>query len=255
MTTQVSGEARKVLNELGLTSYETQAYLALVEKGSMAASQVSEYSNVPYSKIYESLNSLEKKGWIETKKGRPTQYYPKSPSEALQVAKLRLEEMMKGWEQVIREELLPLYERREFREKPDIWILRGEHNVLAKLEEMLMRAGRELMVAVPTFSRGLVKIGVPMLRGLRGREVKFLFMAARDAVEPDILESIAAVGKVRVRDEMFGGGVIVDGKEALLLLGEEKPTLVIWSNHVGLVKFARDYFQYLWETAKDIQDS
>jgi len=48
---------------------------------------------------------------------------------------------------------------------------------------------------------------------------------------------------------MFGGGVIVDGKEALLLLGEEKPTLVIWSDHVGLVKFAKDYFQYLWESS------
>ncbi len=51
---------------------------------------------------------------------------------------------------------------------------------------------------------------------------------------------------------MFGGGVVVDSREALLLLGEDKTTLVIWSNHIGLVKFARDYFQYLWETAKNI---
>ncbi len=32
---------------------------------------------------------------------------------------------------------------------------------------------------------------------------------------------------------MFGGGIIADGKEAMLLLGEDKPSLVIWSNHVG----------------------
>ena len=246
MTTPVSDEARKVLDELGLTSYETQTYLALIGKGVMTASQVSEYSNVPYSKIYETLNSLEKKGWIETKKGRPTRYYPKSPSEALQAAKLRLEGMMKDWEQVMMEELQPLYEQREFREKPDIWILRGQHNILAKLEEMLTRVERELMVAVPTFAGNLVKIGVPMLHRLQGRRVDFLFMAAENAVDPEILESIRAVGKVRIRDEMFGGGFIADGKEVLLLLGEKKPTLVIWSNHVGLVKFARDYFQYLW---------
>jgi hypothetical protein len=48
--------------------------------------------------------------------------------------------------------------------------------------------------------------------------------------------------------------VVVDSREALLFLGEDKPTLVIWSNHMGLVKFARDYFQYLWESAKDIQN-
>jgi hypothetical protein len=63
---------------------------------------------------------------------------------------------------------------------------------------------------------------------------------------------MADVGEIRVRDGMFGGGVIVDSREALLFLGEDKPTLVIWSNHMGLVKFARDYFQYLWETAKDM---
>jgi len=64
-----------------------------------------------------------------------------------------------------------------------------------------------------------------------------------------IIERMMDVAEVRVRDRMFGGGVIVDGKEALLLLGEEKPTLVIWSDHVGLVKFAKDYFRYLWESS------
>jgi hypothetical protein len=54
---------------------------------------------------------------------------------------------------------------------------------------------------------------------------------------------------------MFGGGVIVDSKEALLLLGEEKPTLVIWSDNMGLVKFAKDYFQYQWRTAEDIKNT
>jgi sugar-specific transcriptional regulator TrmB len=252
LTANVGEEAKKVLSDLGLTSYETQAYSALVEKGAMAASQVSEHSNVPYSKIYETLNSLEKKGWIETKTGRPTQYYPKSPSEALQAAKLHLREKMKSWEHIMKRELQPLYEQREFREKPDIWILRGEHNVLAKLKEMLVRARRELMVAIPKFTKDLAVVGVSMLHGLRDQGVEFLFMAGRDAFGPEVLERMVAIGKVRVRDGMFGGGVIVDGKEALLLLGEEKPTLVIWSNHLGLVKFARDYFQFLWETAEEI---
>jgi hypothetical protein len=66
-------------------------------------------------------------------------------------------------------------------------------------------------------------------------------------------KKIADLGEVRVREGMFGGGVIVDSREALLFLGEDKPTLVIWSNHMGLVKFARDYFQHLWESAEDVQ--
>jgi sugar-specific transcriptional regulator TrmB len=58
------------------------------------------------------------------------------------------------------------------------------------------------------------------------------------------------VAEVRVRDQMFGGGIIVDGKEAILFLGEDKPTLVIWSNHLGLVQFAKDYFQHLWNSSE-----
>lgn len=67
-----------------------------------------------------------------------------------------------------------------------------------------------------------------------------------------VLKVIAKVADVRVKEHMFGGGVVADGVEALLFLGEKKPGLVIWSNHVGLVKFAKDYFEYLWNTAKDI---
>jgi len=244
----VSEEARKTLREIGLTSYETRAYLALIESGVMTASQVSERSEVPYSKIYETLNSLQRKGWIETKKGRPTRYYPKAPSEAFQATRLRLEENMRLWNQAVIEELQPLYERREFREKPDIWILRGESSVLAKLQEMLDGARKELMVAAPGFARVFMDAGVPALNRLQSGGVDIRVMVTGGWN----VEELRGVGELRVRDGMFGGGIIVDGREALLLLGEEKPTLVIWSNHVGLVQFAKDYFQHLWRTAESL---
>jgi len=243
--------AKGILRELGLTEYETRAYLSLLEKGATTASNISEHANVPYSKIYETLNSLEKKGWIETKRGRPSRYYPKSPSEALSAVRLRLEDSVKSWEQTVLSELQPLYEKREIREKPDIWILRGEFNTIAKLQEMLSKAKSKLMIATPTLAKGLMQAAVPMLIRLRDSGVKILFMASQDVGESN-LEKMAEVAEVRVRDHMFGGGVIVDGKEALLLLGEKKPSLVIWSDHVGLVKFAEDYFQYLWSSSKGV---
>jgi len=244
----ISEEAKRVLQELGLTEYETRAYLALLERGPLAATQVSEYSNVPYSKVYETLNSLENKGWIKSEKGRPSQYYPKSPAEALTAAKLKLEDAMKGWEQAILNELQPLFDKKEIKEKPDIWILRGEFNILAKLQEMLDKTKSELMIAAPVLTKPLIKAALPMLSNLQNKKVKILLLISKDVEELGI-EGVADVAEVRTREHMFGGGVIVDGKEALLLLGEEKPSLVIWSNHIGLVKFAKDYFEYLWNTA------
>jgi sugar-specific transcriptional regulator TrmB len=156
---------------------------------------------------------------------------------------------VKSWEQTILSELQPLYEKREIREKPDIWILRGEFNTLAKLQEMLGKVKSKLMIAAPTPTKALMEPVVPMLTHLQGSGVEILLMTTRDIIKRD-LERIADVAEVRVRDQMFGGGVIVDGKEALLVLGEKKPTLVIWSDHVGLVRFAKDYFQYLWDSSR-----
>jgi len=241
-----TNEVRQVLGEVGLTDYESRAYLSLLKRGVMTAREISEYGNIPYSKVYETLNSLEKKGWVEVKRERPTRYYPKSPSEAIEAARLRLEEMVGEWKRVASSELQPLYERRELREKPDIWILRGESSTLAKLQEMLSVAKKELMVAAPDFVTKLMDAGVPMLAHLRNAGVKVSVMVTKKG---DVAK-MSSLGEVRVRDTLFGGGVIVDAREALLILGDDKPSLVIWSNHIGLVKFARDYFQYLWESVQ-----
>ncbi len=245
----ISEEARRVLREAGLTDYESRAYFSLLKRGVMIAREISEQGSIPYSKVYETLNSLEKKGWVEAERGRPSRYYPKSPTEALDAARLRLEGMVGEWMRIVLDELQPLYERRELREKPDIWILRGEFSILAKLREMLSAVKTELMVAAPDFVMGYLDVSIPILPHLGDTGVKVLVMVS----ERWDVEKIANIGEVRVRDTMFGGGVIVDAKEALLLLGEDKPSLVIWSNHTGLVKLARDYFQYLWDSAQHIQ--
>ena len=252
MPAPVSEDAKKILREVGLREYETRAYLILLERGVMTASEVSEHGGIPYSKVYETLNSLERKGWIEVERGRPSRYFPKAPSESLEAARLRLEDMVNSWKHVILGELQPLYEKRELMEKPDIWILRGEFSILAKLKEMLDAARNELMIAAPAFAKGFVDASVPVLGQVRSSGVSVKVMVAGDW---DV-EKIAKVGETRLRDNLFGGGVIVDGKEALLFLGEADTKrsysglLVIWSNHIGLVKFAREYFQLLWDTAK-----
>jgi len=252
LPTAVSEDAKKILHQVGLTEYETRAYLILLERGVMTASEVSEHGGLPYSKVYETLNSLERKGWVEVERGRPSRYFPKAPSESLEAARLRLEDMVGSWKRVILGELQPLYEKRELMEKPDIWILRGEFSILAKLKEMLDVAKNELMIAVPAFAKGFVDASVSVLGRVRSSGVRVQIMMT----EGDYLEKVAEVGEARVRDNLFGGGVIVDGKEALLFLGEADTKrsysglLVIWSNHIGLVKFAREYFQLLWDTAK-----
>ena len=49
------------LEELGLSKYEAGAYLTLIRRGSLAASEIAYYANLPRTKVYPTLKKLEKK--------------------------------------------------------------------------------------------------------------------------------------------------------------------------------------------------
>jgi sugar-specific transcriptional regulator TrmB len=244
----ISENTRVTLREMGLNAYEVDAYIVLLEGGQMTAMEISREASVPYSKIYEVLNLLKEKGWVKSSESRPFKYYPVPPVEAMASTKLRLEDKYQNWESTVAEELQPLYEKRELVERPDMLILRGEQAVLTKLEEVLTKAAKEIMIAAPGFARSILASSDLPMSGLK-KTVNVKLMVAGKAEDWLFLKKVPVVSELRVRDHMFGGGVIADGKEAMLFLGEDKPSLVIWSNHVGLVGFAREYFQFLWDSS------
>lgn len=244
----IDENTKETLRDLGLNAYEVDAYVVLLSYGLMTAMEISRGARVPYSKIYEVLNSLKEKGWIKSSETRPFKYYPVSPSEATAFTKQRLEDKYLGWEETVAEALQPLYEKRELVERPDILILHGQQAVVAKLEEVLKKSNKEVMIAAPVFARSIIASANAFLSGLK-KTVIVKLMAAGKGDDLKELKKVPGINELRVRDHMFGGGVIADGKEAMLFLGEDKPNLVIWSNHVGLVGFAREYFQFLWDSS------
>ena len=135
----INEETRSALHEMGLNAYEIDAYLVLLDVGQMTAMEISQQANVPYSKMYEVLNSLKEKGWIKSSESRPFKYYPVPPLEATRFTKLRLEDKYMGWENTVAETLQPLYEKREIVERPDMLILRGQQAVLSKIEDVFKK--------------------------------------------------------------------------------------------------------------------
>ena len=73
-------------------------------------------------------------------------------------------------------------------------------------------------------------------------------------VKDTLVRRLTNYGKVRVREQMFGGGIISDMKEVILALGEEDQSnaIGIWSTHAALARFAKNYFDYLWDEAEPI---
>lgn len=250
----ISEKTKQVLREVGLNTYEIDVYAAVLDSGQLTAMEISEKSKVPYSKIYEVLKTLKDKGWIKTIETRPAKYYPASPVEALAATEAKIEDKIANWKQTVTSELQPLFEKREIIERPDILILHGVQSVTSKLEETLKRATKEIMIAAPEFAKKMLSSAPLSLDVLKKTNAEIKIMVTGKAEEWKSLKRLTGFVELRVRNDMFGGGIIVDGKEAMLFLGEEKPSLVIWSNHAGLVRFAREYFQFLWDSSKKVVD-
>jgi sugar-specific transcriptional regulator TrmB len=248
----VSDRTWKALKDLGLTQYEIKAYVALLATGPIHANIISKEAEVPYSKIYEVLGNLEKKGWIETDHDRPARYFPKSPSMALDTVKTKVESEIRRNENQVISELQPLFEDKESREKPSIWIVHGDFNILTRIRQTLLNCEKELLLVIPNILGEVVDLLTPSLSTLKNRSVKLTILTIH-ALDTKVLNRLAYLSELRVRDQMFGGGVISDAREVILLLGDDEKSsssIAICSEHPGLAKLAKSYFTYLWDESK-----
>jgi HTH-type transcriptional regulator, sugar sensing transcriptional regulator len=80
------------LKDFGLNSYESKLWIALLSRGVSTAGELSDISNVPRSRAYDVLESLEKKGFIIVKVGKPIKYLAVTPNEVVERVKQKVME-------------------------------------------------------------------------------------------------------------------------------------------------------------------
>lgn len=70
------------LEEFGLSKYEAQAYVTLITKGTISASELAYYSDLPRTKVYPTLLKLEKKKIAIISKSKPIMCTAIAPEDA-----------------------------------------------------------------------------------------------------------------------------------------------------------------------------
>lgn len=73
----------EVLEDAGLSPYQAEAYVTVLELGSASATNIAEVSDVPDPRIYDVLRDLEKLGYIETYEQDSLHARAYSPKEVL----------------------------------------------------------------------------------------------------------------------------------------------------------------------------
>jgi sugar-specific transcriptional regulator TrmB len=244
---EISDKAKKSMESLGLTNYEIRVYTTLLFSGSTTAAEISKKSGVPYSKIYDVLNSLYERGWTYSDNLRPQNFFPKSPSTAVEAMMIEMENSIRSYKNILINELMPIYEKTGLKEKPDIWVVSGLYNIAAKVTEIIQSTKEELLIAIPKIPEKVIKTIQPFLRELFEKGVKIIILASEETSE-EIIKSMSRVAEIG------------DSKQVLILLAENKNNInnydiiAIWAEHIGLASFAKDYFKYLWEDGKRIRE-
>lgn len=236
-------EILKVLRDCGLTETESKVYLALL-RGGGDAKEISRRSGVPYTKVHTVLSSLIKKGLITMAGGRPATYSAKGVSDGIGEYRAFLK---KNLEEVTEKAEKMLMALQIEPEKSDIWIIRKNDDILRRSYQMLEGSKKEVKIALPITPKWLVERLLPAFMRLRGEGVE-ISMLVTSSTALEGIQALSRFSTVRMRDRMFGGGLIVDGREAMLFIGKSEGSMdtAIWANHMGLIQLANAYFDFLW---------
>src|SRR5438034_11817896 len=112
------------------------------------------------------------------------------------------------------------------------------------------------MLALAQNAQDIAKLAKPMLKSLNEKGIKIKVLAPEET-SPETVRALSRIADVRLKNNMFGGGVIGDSSQVIILLNEGRSDsqnfepIGIWADHIGLAGFAEDYFQYLWADASN----
>lgn len=258
----------KLRRFFSLNLYEVKIWAALLSRGVSTAGELSDIANVPRSRSYDVLESLEKKGFVVMKLGKPIKYIAVPPAEVVERVKknmkIEADEKVKRLEELknteILQELTTLHTQGvELVEPTDLsGSLRGRHNLYNHLELMVRNA--ENSVTIMTTSGGLLRKieGMkPVFEKLKKRGVKIRIAAPLMKETHEAVREMKGIAEIRHTDSN-GRFAIIDGKEMVFMVMDDKevhPTydIGIWVSTPFFASAVETLFESAWKGMKPIK--
>ncbi len=248
-----------------LNLYEVKIWTGLLSRKLATAGELSDLSVVPRSRTYDVLESLEKKGFVMVKLGKPIKYISIAPKEVIERVKKKVTEKsndtLKKLESLKTSELLKdlenLHEQGiQLVEPNDLsGALKGRYNLYNHLECMVKNAESEVLLM--TTATGFLR-KVEALRGVfeelkvRGVKVKIATPKTEKAMKlKDELEK-AKLAEVRFTDEIEARFCIIDGEEVMFMTLNDQEIypaydLGVWVNTPFFAKAFQQLFDVAWK--------
>lgn len=255
----------KLRRYFNLNLYEVKIWTALLSRGVSTAGELSDIANVPRSRSYDILESLEKKGFVVMKIGKPIKYIAVAPKEIVERVKknVRIEsdEKIKRLEELkstdVVDELNNLHTQGiELVEPADLsGSLKGRHNLYNHMELIIKNA--EDTVTIMTTTQGLLRKieGLkPVFEQVKKRGVKIRIAAPVNKEAIPAIKDLGSVAEIKYTDSR-ARFVIVDKKEILFMINDDSdvhPTydVGIWVNTPFFAAALEELFELAWKEMK-----
>ncbi len=195
---------RRYLKELGLTQYETDAYMVLLEKGLLTATECSAASGVPRPRCYDVLRSLMEKGLVRMEPGRPVKYSAIPPDIGLinlfKGYKENVERDLEAKERSMKfllDQLSQVYTGEEYGNIEEyVWVSKEDLNPLSHLE--ILRDVKSKFYLITPYSESI------------DSEMEFynaLLDALKRGVEIKLIQPISGIVNFQAYDYLIAHGM------------------------------------------------
>ncbi|HYD03088.1 MAG TPA: TrmB family transcriptional regulator [Alphaproteobacteria bacterium] len=261
----VQQELLKKIKDFGLNSYEAKIWTALLSRGVSSAGELSDISNVPRSRTYDVLESLEKKGFVIMKLGKPIKYMAIPPTEVIDVIKKKIRDESVRQEATmdelkrsdVLEQLTTLHTNGIDMIEPTelVGMIKNRENIYEYMENMIKKA--EKSVYLMTSSEGIVRKMEKLEKSIKkaadkGVSVKVIVPTAKDVERLDkefknILEAKSSDVKSRF--------ILVDDTKLLFFITNDKDVhpsydVAVWVETSFFAESMKGFFENAWKMKK-----
>ncbi len=255
----------KLRRAFSLNLYEVKLWTALLSRGVSTAGELSDIADVPRSRTYDVLESLERKGFVIVKPEKPIRYMAIAPEEVLDRVKRRLlertEERSTRLDELqssdILKELALLYKQGIEPMQPTDFsgALKGRHNLYDHLALLTKEA--EKSISMVTTEEGIIrKIRAlkPLLEKAKSRGVKIKIIAPVTDKTKETISKLNGVAEIKNVKNINARFCIVDGKQIMFMLMDDKDVhpsydLGLWANTPYFASAMQGMFNQLWKGA------
>lgn len=259
----------KLRRYFDLNLYEVKIWTALLSKGDATAGELSDIANVPRSRSYDVLETLEKKGFVVQKIGKPIKYVAVSPSEVLEKVKKNIEEDAK--KSIGRVDSLKnsdvIKELNDIHSKGiqtmDISDLstavKGRHNLYNHLESAMMNAQDN--VTIMTTGPGLLRKANSLKKTfehLKSKGVKIRIAAPLAKTSKTVVDELSKFAELKNVDKVNARFSIVDGKYVTFMVADDEQVhpnydTGIWVNSPFFATALNNLFDLAWKDLKKVK--